>query len=193
MQPTDLDGIQDRNFLQNQGAHMPDDQLQPLPHLLEASIGLIERVYRLRDGLSPVYQKTCAVFLSTFHQASTLRQYISIKWLLNRFKLYCVHIGADRGPAGEEMARKPLLYRYRKGEDMRFTTSYMSLPYLRLTPCVVGFSCLGLAQVDQLGSEVLYREAHTMLQEMEPLYGLIKACPVPLPPSFGNTDVPKAF
>ena len=33
-----------------------------------------------------------------------------------------------------------------------------------------------LTQVDQLGSEVLYREAHNMLREMEPLYCLIQAC-----------------
>ena len=137
MQPADLDGIQDRNFLQNQGAHMPDDQLQPLPHLLEASIGLIERVYRLRDGLSPVYQKTCAVFLSTFHQASTLRQYISIKWLLNRFKLYCVHIGADRGPAGEEMARKPLHRSGVQSQSVKYSQKGSSNSEFASTHCYI--------------------------------------------------------
>jgi hypothetical protein len=29
-------------------------------------------------------------------------------------------------------------------------------------------------QIDQLGAEVLHREAYTMLQEMEPLYRLLQ-------------------
>ena len=51
---------------------MAGDQLRLLPHLLETSSGLLERLYTLRDGLSPVHQKASAVFLSTFHQACTL-------------------------------------------------------------------------------------------------------------------------
>lgn len=39
-----------------------------------------------------------------------------------------------------------------------------------VSPC-----CVTLSQVDQLGSEVLNREAYTILHEMEPLYRIIQA------------------
>ena len=51
---------------------MANDQLQQLPQLLRASFELLEKVYDLRTGLSPVHQKASAVFLSTFHQACSL-------------------------------------------------------------------------------------------------------------------------
>jgi hypothetical protein len=50
--------------------HSAADTLHALPHLLQTSEELLERLYATCGGISPTEQKTSAMFLSTFHEVT---------------------------------------------------------------------------------------------------------------------------